>query len=126
MPHHIFHVHGSIPIQELDILLLVTQVSVISIFVPQFSIWYTIQYICHTIQFCQRFSQLHKIVTYVSNKWITYVLIISPFSNLWQNDNKKMRYKGSHKSLNSYSLVEYDKIYPNTNSWKFLQEESLW
>ena len=41
MLRRIFHVHGSIPIQELDILLfLVTQVSVISIFVTQFSIWY--------------------------------------------------------------------------------------
>ena len=27
---------------------------------------------------------------------------------------------------NSYSLVEYNKIYYNTNSWKTLQEESLW
>ena len=35
-------------------------------------------------------------------------------------------YERSHKSLNSYSLVEYDKIYPNTNSCKTLQEESLW
>ena len=41
MLRRIFHVHGSIPIQELEILLfLVTQVSVISIFVTQFSIWY--------------------------------------------------------------------------------------
>ena len=38
----------------------------------------------------------------------------------------KWTYKRSHKSLNSYSLVEYNKIYPNTNSWKNLQEESLW
>ena len=45
MLHHIFHVHDSIPIQELDNLLLVTQVSVISIFVTQFSIWY------HTVFF---------------------------------------------------------------------------
>ena len=37
-----------------------------------------------------------------------------------------MRYKRSHESLNSYSLVEYNKIYPNTNSWKILQEQSLW
>ena len=37
-----------------------------------------------------------------------------------------MRYERSHKSLNSYSLVEYNKIYPNTNFWKFLQKESLW
>ena len=35
-------------------------------------------------------------------------------------------YERSHKSLNSYSLVEYNKIYPNTNSWKTLQEGSLW
>ena len=37
-----------------------------------------------------------------------------------------MRYERSHKSLNSYSLVEYNKIYLNTNSWKTLQEENLW
>ena len=37
-----------------------------------------------------------------------------------------MRYEKSHKLLNSYSLAEYNKIYPNTNSWKTLQEESLW
>ena len=37
----------------------------------------------------------------------------------------KWTYERSHKSLNSYSLVEYNKIYPNTNSWKTLQEESL-
>ena len=35
-------------------------------------------------------------------------------------------YERSHKSLNSYSLVKYNKIYPKTNSWKILQEESLW
>ena len=38
----------------------------------------------------------------------------------------KWTYERSHKLLNSYSLVEYNKIYPNTNSWKTLQEESLW
>ena len=38
----------------------------------------------------------------------------------------KWTYERSHKSFNSYSLVEYNKIYPNTNSWKTLQEESLW
>ena len=37
-----------------------------------------------------------------------------------------MRYERSHKTLNSYLLVEYNKIYSNTNSWKTLQEESLW
>ena len=65
-------------------------------------------------------------MTYVPNKWITYVLTISPFGNLWQNHNKQMRYKRSHESLNSYSLVEYNKIYHSTNSWKSLQEKSLW
>ena len=65
-------------------------------------------------------------MTYVLNMWITYVLTISTFGNSWQNHNKKMRYERSHKSLNSYSLVEYNKIYHNTNYWKFLQEESLW
>ena len=38
----------------------------------------------------------------------------------------KRTYERSHKSLNLYSLVEYNKIYPNTNSWKTLKEESLW
>ena len=38
----------------------------------------------------------------------------------------KWTYEKSHKSPNSYSLVKYNKIYPNTNSWKTLQEESLW
>ena len=37
-----------------------------------------------------------------------------------------MRYERSHKSLNSYLLAEHNKIYPNTNFWKILQEESLW
>ena len=76
--------------------------------------------------FCQRISQLHKIVTFVHNKWITYVLTISPFGNSWQNHNKQMRYERSHKSLNLYSLVECNKIYHNTNFWKTLREESLW
>ena len=58
--------------------------------------------------------------------WFTYILAIFPFGNLWQNHNKQMRYERSHKSLNSFSLVEYNKIYPSTNSWKTLQEESLW
>ena len=38
----------------------------------------------------------------------------------------KWTYKRSHKSLNSYSLVEYNKIYHNINSWETLQEECLW
>ena len=29
-------------------------------------------------------------------------------------------------SLNSYALVEYNKIYLNKNFWKTLQEESSW
>ena len=40
--------------------------------------------------FCQSISQLHIIVTYVPNKWITYVLTISHFGNPWQNHNKQM------------------------------------
>ena len=32
--------------------------------------------------FFQRISQLHKIVTYIPNKLITYVLTISHFDNL--------------------------------------------
>ena len=38
----------------------------------------------------------------------------------------KWTYERSHKTLNPYSLVEYNKIYPNTNSWKILQEKSSW
>ena len=38
----------------------------------------------------------------------------------------KWTYERNHKSPNSYSLVEYNKIYRNTNFWKTLQEESLW
>ena len=38
----------------------------------------------------------------------------------------KWMYERSHKSLNSYPLVEYNKINLNTNSWKTLQVESLW
>ena len=38
----------------------------------------------------------------------------------------KWTYERSNKSLNLYSLVEYNKIYLNTNSRKLLQEESLW
>ena len=58
--------------------------------------------------------------------WNTYVLTIPPFGNPWQSHNKQMRYERNHKSFNSYSLVKYNKIYHNINSWKFLQEESLW
>ena len=53
--------------------------------------------------------------------WFTYVLTIHD-----KTTTNKWTYERSHKSLNSYSLVEYNKIYPNTNSWKTLQEESLW
>ena len=38
----------------------------------------------------------------------------------------KWTYERSHQSLNSYSLVEYNKVYSNTNSRKTLQEESSW
>ena len=65
-------------------------------------------------------------MTYVPNKWITYVLTIYSFGNPWQNHNNKWTYERSQKSLNSYSLVEYNKIYLNTNSRKTLQEKSLW
>ena len=65
-------------------------------------------------------------MTYVPNKRLAYVLTISPFRNSWQNHNKQIRYERSHKTLNSYSLVEYNKIYPNKNSSKILQEKSLW
>ena len=57
--------------------------------------------------------------------WNKYILTISLFGNPWQNHNKQMNiWEKSSPSL--YSLVEYSKIYPNTNSWKTLQEESLW
>ena len=58
--------------------------------------------------------------------WNTYVLIISPLEIRDKTTINKWTYERSHKSLNSYSLVEYNKIYPNTNSWKTVQEESLW
>ena len=65
-------------------------------------------------------------MTYVPNKWITYVLIISPLAICDKTTTNKWTYERSHKSLNLYSLVEYNKVYPNTNSLKTLQEESLW
>ena len=65
-------------------------------------------------------------MTYVLNMSNTYVLTISPFGNRDKTITNKWTYERSHKSLNSYSLVEYNKIYPSTNSWKNLQEESLW
>ena len=58
--------------------------------------------------------------------WITYVLTISPLAIHDKTTTNKWTYERSHKSLNSYSLIEYNKIYPNTNSRKTLQEESLW
>ena len=68
----------------------------------------------------------NSILTYVPNM----IHICSNNLPHWQfitkPQQKKWTYKRSHKSLNSYSLVEYNKIYPNTNSWKTLQEESLW
>ena len=76
--------------------------------------------------FCQRISQLHNIVAYVPNKWITYVLTIFPLAIRDKTTTNKWTYERSHKPVNSYSLVEYNKIYPNTNSWKTLQKESLW
>ena len=66
-------------------------------------------------------------MTYVLNMRNTYVLTISPFGNSWQNHNKQIKlYERNHKSLNSYSLIKYSKIYSNTNSWKTLQVKSLW
>ena len=38
----------------------------------------------------------------------------------------KWTYERSHKTLKSYSLVQYNKIYPNTNFWKTLPKESSW
>ena len=76
--------------------------------------------------FCQRTNQLHKIVKYDPNMWITYVLTISPLAIRDKTTTNKWAYKRSHKLLNSYSHVEYNKIYHITNSWKTLQEESLW
>ena len=58
--------------------------------------------------------------------WNTYVLTISPLAIRDKTITTKWTYERSHKSLNSYSFVEYNKIYHNTNSWKTLQKESLW
>ena len=89
--------------------------------------------------FCQRISQLHELLTYFPN--INH--ICHKNLPLWhsvtkpQQTNEHMRedinhytnkwtYERKHKSLYTYSLVKYNKIYPNTNSWKILQKESLW
>ena len=65
-------------------------------------------------------------MTHVPNKWITYVQQSPPLAIYDKTITNKWTYERSHKSLNSYSLVEYNKIYPNTNFWKILQEQSLW
>ena len=50
----------------------------------------------------------------------------SPLKIRDKTTTNKWAYEKSHKSLNSYSLVKYNKIYPITTSWKTLQEENLW
>ena len=65
-------------------------------------------------------------MTYVLNMWNTCPNKSPPLAIRDKTTTKKWTYERSHKSLNSYSLVKYNKIYPNTNSWKTLQEESLW
>ena len=65
-------------------------------------------------------------MTYVLYMWNTYVQQSPPLAIRDKTTTNKWTYERSHKSLNSYSLVEYNKIYHNTNSWKTLQEESLW
>ena len=65
-------------------------------------------------------------MTYDPKKWNTYVLTISPLAIRDKTTTNEWTSERSHKSLNSYSLVEYNKSYSNTNSWKTLQEESLW
>ena len=46
----------------------------------------------------------------------------SPLAIRDKTITNKWTYERSHKSLNSYSLVEYNKIYPNTNSWKICKK----
>ena len=59
--------------------------------------------------------------------WETHISQQSPYLAIRdKTTTNKWTYERSHKSLNSYSLVEYNKIYPNKNSWKTLQEKSLW
>ena len=58
--------------------------------------------------------------------WNTYVLTIPPLAILDKTTTNKWAYERNYKSLNSYSLVEYNKIYLIKNSWKTLQEKSLW
>ena len=65
-------------------------------------------------------------MTYDSNMWNTYVLTIPPLAILDKTTTNKWTYERNYKSLNSYSLVEYNKIYLIKNSWKTLQEKSLW
>ena len=65
-------------------------------------------------------------MTYDSNMWNTYVLTIPPLAILDKTTTNKWAYERNYKSLNSYSLVEYNKIYLIKNSWKTLQEKSLW
>ena len=50
----------------------------------------------------------------------------SPLAIRDKTTTNKWTYERSHKSLNLYLFVEYNKIYPDTNSWNTLQEESLW
>ena len=49
---------------------------------------------------------------------------------LWQSVTKPQQINEHIREVinhsTHYSLVEYNKIYLNTNSWKILQEESLW
>ena len=58
--------------------------------------------------------------------FLTFNHMCPPLAICDKTTINKWKYEGSQKSLNSYSLVEYNKIYVNTNSWKTLQEESLW
>ena len=65
-------------------------------------------------------------MTYILNMRNTYVLTISLFGNPWQNHNKQMNiWEKSQITQLIFTLVEYNKIYPNTNSWKTLKEENL-
>ena len=58
--------------------------------------------------------------------WNTYVQQFPHLAIRDKTTTNKWAYERSYKSLNSYSLVEYNKIYHITNFWKTLQEESLW
>ena len=75
--------------------------------------------------FCQKISQLYKILTYVPNM----VHICPNNLPIWQSATKPQQTNEHMREVINHSththLLNYNKIYPNTNSLKTLQEESL-